>query len=144
VYAIVENQKVVSSGTLTELFPSISFPATGPDQEFCKENNLTAVEMTAKYNKDTEELVFLDTPKVTKGGKVVGVEVKKLSDEDAWTRIKTKRDQLLTSTDWTQLPDTLDAAKTKAYAEYRAALRDITSAKSPADVAWPKDPNEGK
>jgi hypothetical protein len=144
VYAIVENQKVVSSGTLTELFPSISFPATGPDQEFCKENNLVAVELTAKYNKDIEELTYLDAPKITKGGKVVGVEVKKLSDADAWARIKTKRDQLLTSTDWTQLPDTLDAAKTKSYAEYRAALRDITSAKSPADVVWPKDPNEGK
>lgn len=143
-YAIVKEQKVVAHGTLTELFPNVSFPASGPDDKFLEDNFAVKVDYSVTYNKDIEELVYLDTPTITKGGKVIGAEARKLSDEDAWSRIKTKRDQLLSETDWTQLPDTLDAAMTKAYADYRAQLRDITSAKSPADVVWPKDPNEGK
>jgi hypothetical protein len=142
-YAILEDGKVSKFGSLSELFPSVSFAASGPDKEWLTLNNVTDVEMTMPYNQDTEELVYLDAPKVTKGGKVIGVEAKKLSDENAWARIKMKRNDLLTKTDWTQLADTLTPEMTKKYAEYRTALRDITSAKSPSDVIWPEDPAKG-
>jgi len=142
-YAILEDGKVSKAGSLTELFPSVSFAAAGPDQEWLTLNNVTEVQMTLDYNEDTEELVYLETPKILKGNKVVGVEVKALPANLAWARITAKRNDLLTKTDWTQLADTLDPAMTKKYAEYRAALRDITSAKTPADVVWPKDPVKG-
>lgn len=141
-YAILEDGKVSKWGSLSEIFPNVSFAAAGPDEDWLILNNVTAVDMTASYNKDTEELVILDKPELTKDGKVVGVKVNKLSDEEAWARIKSKKNDLLAKTDWTQLADTLDPALTKKYAEYRAALRDVTSAVSPADVVWPKDPSE--
>jgi len=141
-YAILEEGKAVKWGSLSEIFPNVSFAASGPDQGWLVENNVVDVVMTLEYNEDTEELVYLDEPKLDKG-KVVGVEVRKLSDEDAWARIKTKRNYLLTSTDWTQLADTLTPELTKKYAEYRAALRNVTSAKLPSDVIWPGDPAKG-
>lgn len=142
-YAILEEGKVAKWGALSELFPSVSFPASGPDKEWLELNNVKEVETSVAYNEDTEELVYLEKPKVSKGGKIVGVEAKALPVDAAWARIKTKRNDLLTKTDWTQLADTLTPEMTKKYAEYRAALRDITSAKSPADVVWPEDPAKG-
>lgn len=142
-YAILEEGKVAKWGSISELFPNVSFPASGPDKEWLELNNVKEVETSIAYNQDTEEVVYLDKPKALKGGKIVGVEVKALSDDAAWTRIKAKRNDLLTKTDWTQLADTLTPEMTKKYAEYRTALRDITSAKSPADVVWPEDPAKG-
>ncbi len=141
-YAILEEGKAVKWGSLSEIFPDVSFAAAGPDKDWLKENGVVDVSMTLPYNEDTEELVYLDEPKV-EDGKVIGVAVKKLSDEDAWSRIKNKRNNLLVSTDWTQLADTLTPELTKKYAEYRSALRNVTSAKSPSDVVWPEDPAKG-
>ncbi len=141
-YAILEDGKVSKWGSLSELFPNVSFAASGPDSEWLEDNNVVLVEMSLSYNQDTEELQTLEKPEL-KDGKIIGVKVEKVSDEEAWARIKNKRDGLLSRTDWTQLPDTLDADKTKKYADYRAALRNITSVASPSDVVWPKDPSEG-
>jgi hypothetical protein len=141
-YAILEEGKAVKWGSLSEIFPDVSFAAAGPDKDWLKENGVVDVSMTLPYNEDTEELVYLDEPKV-EDDKVIGVAVKKLSDEDAWSRIKNKRNNLLVSTDWTQLADTLTPELTKKYAEYRSALRNVTSAKSPSDVVWPEDPAKG-
>lgn len=50
------------------------------------------------------------------------------------------RDTFLQQSDWTQLPDVPLATKT-AWAEYRQALRDVTSqAGFPTDVLWPTPP----
>lgn len=141
-YAILEEGKAVKWGSLGEIFPDVSFAAAGPDSDWLQGQGVVEVTMTLPYNEDTEELVYLDEPKVD-GGKVIGVAVKKLSDEDAWARIKNKRNNLLVSTDWTQLADTLTPELTKKYAEYRSALRNVTSAKSPSDVVWPEDPAKG-
>lgn len=142
-YAIIEDGKVAKSGSISELFPNVSFPTSGPDKDWLELNNVREVETSIAYNQDTEEVVYLDKPKVLKNGKVIGVEAKALSDDAAWARIKAKRNDLLSKTDWTQLADTLTPEMTKKYAEYRTALRDITSAKSPADVIWPEDPAKG-
>lgn len=52
---------------------------------------------------------------------------------------RTKRNQLLTDSDWTQLPDApVDAS---AWATYRQALRDITDQEGfPTDITWPVEP----
>jgi len=114
-YAILEEGKAVKWGSLSEIFPDVSFAAAGPDKDWLKENGVVDVSMTLPYN----------------------------ADEDAWSRIKNKRNNLLVSTDWTQLADTLTPELTKKYAEYRSALRNVTSAKSPSDVVWPEDPAKG-
>lgn len=58
----------------------------------------------------------------------------------AETSVRTKRDALLSASDWTQLPDV--PLETKAlWATYRQALRDITDQTGfPFDVVWPESP----
>jgi hypothetical protein len=53
--------------------------------------------------------------------------------------IRQQRNQLLTASDWTQIPDcTVDK---QAWATYRQALRDITNQSGfPTDVVWPTKP----
>ena len=64
---------------------------------------------------------------------------------EQWKYIRTERDRLLTSTDWTQANDTaLTAAKVTAWATYRDELRDLPSDQSSettyADITWPSQP----
>lgn len=56
-----------------------------------------------------------------------------------WDAIRSKRNALLSASDWTQLPDApVDKA---AWATYRQALRDITETFSAPDlVVWPTQP----
>ena len=62
------------------------------------------------------------------------------------TEIRTKRDNLLTQTDWTQVTDTvLNTEKQQEYKEYRQQLRDITEQQEfPYKVVFPKNPKESE
>ena len=61
--------------------------------------------------------------------------------------VRVARDQILTSTDWTQLPDVVFNAGVKAaWTNYRQALRDLPGAipsgiESLDDVVWPSSPS---
>lgn len=59
--------------------------------------------------------------------------------ETEWPVVRAKRNQLLTASDWTQLPDVLLATK-EAWAVYRQALRDITQQADPFNIVWPVPP----
>lgn len=58
--------------------------------------------------------------------------------------IRTKRQEELSASDWTQLPDVkLTAEQKEAWAEYRQALRDVTNQESYPDVViFPTPPQE--
>lgn len=60
----------------------------------------------------------------------------------SWPYVRAVRQRLLADSDWTQLPDAaLTPERRAAWADYRAALRDITTtAREPADVVWPVKP----
>ena len=60
----------------------------------------------------------------------------------AESEIRSKRDRLITETDWTQLYDTILPKATKAkYKVYRQALRDITKQEGfPHNVVFPEKP----
>ncbi len=62
--------------------------------------------------------------------------------EVAWGEIKSKRNQLIAETDWTQLNDVvLSPEKKAAVNSYRQELRDITKKfTNPDDVVWPTSP----
>lgn len=62
-----------------------------------------------------------------------------VSDEEAAQQVRSRRDSLLTQSDWTQVADALvDQA---AWATYRQALRDIPSqAGFPNTINWPVAP----
>ena len=64
---------------------------------------------------------------------------------EQWKYIRTERDRLLTSTDWTQASDTaLTSAKVTKWATYRTKLRtlpaDQSSETTYADITWPDKP----
>ncbi|MCP5019728.1 MAG: hypothetical protein GY938_31245 [Ketobacter sp.] len=59
-----------------------------------------------------------------------------------WGVIRYQRDQLMQSTDWTQIPDaSLSNEKKTEFTVYRQALRDIPQTyDNPDDVVWPEKP----
>jgi len=61
--------------------------------------------------------------------------------EAKWAEIRSNRDSLLKSSDWTQLPDVaLTAEDQRDWAVYRQQLRDITDQTDPFEVWWPGEP----
>jgi hypothetical protein len=62
------------------------------------------------------------------------------TQEEKAGAVRVKRNALLASSDWTQLPDVPTAIR-EPWAVYRQALRDITAQPSfPADTVWPVKP----
>lgn len=59
--------------------------------------------------------------------------------ETEWPVVRSQRNQLLSASDWTQLPDVPLATK-DAWAIYRQALRDITNQPDPFNITWPAPP----
>lgn len=57
----------------------------------------------------------------------------------AWRHVRSQRQVLLGSTDWTQLPDVPPDIRT-AYIAYRQALRDVTTQPDPLAIIWPTPP----
>ena len=60
-----------------------------------------------------------------------------ISDINAWEIVRSMRNNELTATDWTQMPDSpLTTAKKTEWAVYRQALRDITTQENPREIVW--------
>lgn len=58
-----------------------------------------------------------------------------------WRRIRSRRNELLSACDWTQLPDAkLGPVAKREWADYRQELRDITRQPDPDAVTWPQRP----
>jgi len=59
-----------------------------------------------------------------------------------WAGLRTERDSLLASSDWTQSPDSPLADETKSkWATHRQSLRDLpASTEDPANPSWPDAP----
>jgi len=60
--------------------------------------------------------------------------------EAQWARVREQRNQLLQSSDWTQIEDYDLGADRAAWAVYRQALRDLTDALNPFAITWPLAP----
>ena len=65
---------------------------------------------------------------------------------EEWTQIRTERDRLLTSSDWTQANDTaLASAKVTEWGTYRTKLRTLPEDQKDkttyADITWPSQPS---
>lgn len=122
----------------------------------------------AKYNVDTKEVTgwyfaeYVDTPPqphivltkaqhetfvsalvdstkiaMVEDGRVV---IRTRINQISWDDVRNKRDSLLRSTDYTQIPDYSHENK-EAYKKYRQALRDLPQTyegKNPIEIIWPK------
>ncbi len=56
---------------------------------------------------------------------------------NSWASIRTKRNSLISATDWRVLPD---QTVSQPWMDYRQALRDVTNVATPEDVIWPTEP----
>lgn len=144
--AICLDNKVVKSGDHAEIFPDFSFPLNGPDEKFLKENSAYPVIMKATIDNKTQKVESVEP--FFKDGQVFGIKVvnktteelaadKKLLEDE----IKSTRNYLLSTTDWTRLDDV--SVDKEAWATYRQALRDITKQPGfPDSVVWPTAPSK--
>lgn len=144
IVAIVNNGSIEQTGELSVLFPNVSFPASGPSDEWMAENNLVPVTYFKAYDAATQKLVSCEA--YLEGGAVYAVNVESLSaDElaakDAATISANRaiKNKMLSDTDWTQLSDVplTDACKA-AFAEKRQELRDVDL----LNPVWPEMPAE--
>lgn len=136
-------------GDYRELFYNVSFPDSGPDDEFLAEQGAVRVNLFKPHNSDTQKLVPCD-PYIEDGwAYTVEVQDKTAEEVAADTASKAmqaraKRDEILKRSDWMviraqETGTTIDAE----WATYRQALRDVTEQDGfPLTIEWPIDPDE--
>lgn len=144
---IVEGQ-IVEIKDIMEAFPNVSFPATGPDNDFLTSNSVMEVIPWLAFDSSIEKLETVE-PYIKDGKVYTCVVISKTSDElriDAENakifteyKVRLQRNQLLKDSDWTQVADApVDKA---AWITYRQALRDLTLQENfPFDVIFPNPP----
>lgn len=146
--AKIQDDTVVAVSDYREMFPNTSFPASGPDSEFLEANSCLPVCVFKAYDSLTEKLASV-APYI-EDGQVFTIAVEPLTPEEIeanrqsqWAKVRSQRDQLLSSCDWTQLADVMLSDKTE-WATYRQALRDITDQTDPYTIVWPTQPSNGE
>jgi len=126
-------------GQLRKDNPNVSFPKDIPLEMLASYDVYPlTVEDRPSYNNLTED-VILDTPTEVDGSWTQSYSVVQKSEEEAAQNIRSRRNMLLSNSDWTQITDaTVDKT---AWATYRQSLRDITSQDGfPYTVTWPDKP----
>lgn len=81
---------------------------------------------------------------IQNGQPVVNHQKAAILEARAWGAVRSRRNQLISACDWTQLSDApLTAAQKSAWQEYRQSLRDLpqTFTKS-SEVVWPVKPTK--
>ena len=144
IVAIVNNGSIEQTGELSVLFPNVSFPASGPSDEWMAENNLVPVTYFKAYDAATQKLVSCEA--YLEDGAVYAVNVESLSADELAAKNaatiaanKSVRNKKLADCDWTQLGDVNLTADCKtAFAAYRQALRDADM----LNPVWPDIPAE--
>jgi hypothetical protein len=126
------------------MFANTSFPESGPNDAFLKENDAYKVTSWLPHNSAAEKLVA-SIPYINDGvAYTVVVEPKTQAELDADFQLRSsearaRRNKLLEECDWTQLADT--QVDKQLWAVYRQALRDISGqAGFPDNIVWPVKP----
>lgn len=88
------------------------------------------------------DLVFVEVgPEVQEGWNWDGKKAITPEPVELMLEIRQKRNQLLTESDWTQLPDApLSEVQKAAWLTYRQQLRDFPKTCDPLNPAWPIPP----
>lgn len=142
--AKIQNNAVTQIGDYREMFPEVSFPASGPDTDFMADKNCMPVNLYLEHDASTQKLEAADP--YIQGGSVYTIKVVDRSAEDMAAQtesmasgIRATRDALMMACDWTQVADApVDKA---VWAIYRQALRDVPEqAGFPTVVEWPAIP----
>ena len=129
--------------------PNTSFPTTIPDS-LLEEFGVYKVELkdSGYDNDDTKDVVEV-TP--TLSGSVY-VQTYQITDADSetiekrkeikWVEVRTKRNTLLSESDWTQFQDSpITGSTLTEWQTYRQSLRDVTTQSDPYNIVWPTIPS---
>ena len=149
-YVLAPNQVIetypYSIGDLRRDNPNTSFPRN-PSVELLADWNVFPVvdRPVPMYDASTKTITQTE-PTLENGEWVTNWKVSNLSKEELTARseqasasVRANRDELLTSCDWTQLPDS--PADTEAWTVYRQKLRDLPEqAGFPYEISWPEQP----
>jgi hypothetical protein len=130
-----------------QAFSNISFPASGPSDEFLAERGAVKVSLFREHDRATQKLVPCD-PVVENGWAYVVKVEDKTAEEIAAdvaskaAQVRAARDRALAACDWR----VIRAAETgepldQEWAEYRQALRDLPEAEGFPNVDLPHDPD---
>lgn len=60
--------------------------------------------------------------------------------QNKWEEIRTIRNEILTQTDWSVLPDSPVSGSYESWKTYRQELRNITNQENPFSLSWPTPP----
>ena len=135
-------------------FPNVSFPSSGPDQEFLDENCYAFVNAFKPYDNATQKLV--NVPAYYEAPYVYTVVVADKTPADyaaeeaaAKQANKQRASQLLSDSDWTAISSIADPAQSNpflanqdAFFEYRNQLRAIAINPPVVVESWPVEPDE--
>ena len=146
-YAKLENGNVaIYPYTITDLrlaTPNVSFPPNPSDSELLA---FDVVPVTPSeppivaYNKRAIRWAEKKGKKWVEVWTVVDIDPQEASDilNAQWNFIRTKRNEKLSESDWTQLADVpFTETQKMQWSEYRQALRDITLQEDPFNIIWP-------
>ena len=124
-------------GTLSQLFPDVSFPDRGPNAEWLAAQALFEVVEDIAVDPVAQRKVQI-TPTL-KNGKVYVCDTEQVTDAEKAAEVRALRSAKLAGSDWTQLADS--TVNKAAWAAYRQALRDIPKQTGfPWGVVWPTQP----
>jgi hypothetical protein len=123
--------------------PNVSFPAQ-LTKEILIQYSVVEVETESMPDDYTQNFAMADPAKINGKWKITwndtlasAEEIEKRIDHK-WQDIRQRRNELLTASDWTQLPDNpLTDEEKQSWAVYRQALRDITGASNPFEIVFP-------
>lgn len=139
---IIDN-RVEVIGEHKKLFPNVSFPKNGPDDDWLNQNSVKKVSIFKEHDRTTQKLETVDDPYI-EGDFVYTIQVVDLTSQEQSDYANTQnsitssqkreqRNKLLSDTDWTQITDSpLTSEKKTEWANYRQALRDL-----PTNNDWP-------
>ena len=155
---IIKDNAVESMGEHRELFPNVSFPATGPSADWMTENSVMPVTLSRSYDRMTQKSTSVSA--YIESGVVYLHKIESLSDSEKTAaqtalnnetaaRNRKERNRRLAETDYMALSD---VTMSEDWKTYRQALRDITkhsdwpNLKSPdmdgsGDNDWPTKPS---
>lgn len=121
----------------------VLYAGTAHDPKLLSSNDISIVEGVVHESGYFDGGVHHELPEKPTKYHVFDYAVKQWIDrrtpETERQRVRFVRNQLLTESDWTQLPDVPLSTK-EAWAAYRQALRDITEQPDPFNITWPAVP----
>jgi hypothetical protein len=148
-YAKIIDEKVATYpyliAALRREYPNVSFPSP-LTEEVLADFDVFLVQPTPQPAFRWYQRIEETTPKKINGEWVQQWQVINVGTDDRnalvlreWQRLREMRNDKLSNTDWTQLPDS--PVDKSAWASYRQALRDLPSVThNPFEVVWPEEP----